>query len=361
MPSRRRIQRAQGPLSSGAQWQAALTECLRKAAAELRAKIGDERLYAFALYTSGGGDFSYVCASANTEEGLEQVIGRYTAKKDEPRAKLERDLRWSACDWAYHDFSKQVSDLGVPDLGPRNERRIYDAMVRALQTADHEGAFGTGRSRDAVTIAILCGDMSEVFLRRGIERLNPPETMSRYIERWTSEPFFRSLAKLPKAELLPALVRLWTDLALDSESPVADEARSRGITACDVEEHVTKQGKAATPFLVEVIEQNVLMPAWNKRGTAEHERHGPFTTHMNLASSAAFALRSPIDDATVEKLQSLIAKRIASDEGLEKVPTLAENIARVLHTLMPKRFPKTQMDPSTNRLINASDYLAGKH
>jgi hypothetical protein len=53
---------------AAASFRTRLTLALGQARAELDQLIAGQRLYAFALYTSGESDFSYLCASANSED-----------------------------------------------------------------------------------------------------------------------------------------------------------------------------------------------------------------------------------------------------------------------------------------------------
>src|SRR5690349_20974750 len=62
------------------QFRSSLTSALECAAAKLFEVIGDEKLYAIALYTSGETDFSYVGVSANTEESLAATAEKYSCK-----------------------------------------------------------------------------------------------------------------------------------------------------------------------------------------------------------------------------------------------------------------------------------------
>jgi len=48
---------------------------------------------------------------------------------------------------------------------------------------------------------------------------------------------------------------------------------------------------------------------------------------------------------------------VERDRRLRVASTLAENTARVLHELRPRRFPETVMDPLTYKLLNPEPYL----
>ena len=86
----------------------------------LRRRIGSETLYGFALFTSGESGFAWVRASANTEEGLARRADERA--ESDPRYRGEagrRLLRWTAPEWAFHDFSEGIRSLAMPDPAAR--------------------------------------------------------------------------------------------------------------------------------------------------------------------------------------------------------------------------------------------------
>jgi hypothetical protein len=48
---------------------------------------------------------------------------------------------------------------------------------------------------------------------------------------------------------------------------------------------------------------------------------------------------------------------VERDKRLKVASTLAENTARVLHDLRPRRFPESQMDPQTYKLLNPEPFV----
>lgn len=125
-----------------------LEAALERAVAALRDQIGSERLYAFVLYTSGEGDFGYVCASANTVEGLARIAASYAKRKPAYRGDAGvSKLRWSMGDWELHDFAEEVSRLKLPEASGKADARLYEDFVAALKALDARGAFGKGKAR----------------------------------------------------------------------------------------------------------------------------------------------------------------------------------------------------------------------
>jgi hypothetical protein len=53
----------------------------------------------------------------------------------------------------------------------------------------------------------------------------------------------------------------------------------------------------------------------------------------------------------------VLVNRVELDERLSKTCPLAENIARVMHELRPRRYPATILDEDTNHLRNATLFL----
>ena len=64
-----------------------------------------------------------------------------------------------------------------------------------------------------------------------------------------------------------------------------------------------------------------------------------------------------MNDRDVARLQQLVAGFVERDRRLRVASTLAENTARVLHELRPRRFPPSEMDPLTYKLLNPEPYL----
>jgi hypothetical protein len=119
---------------AAASFRTRLTLALGQARAELDQLIAGQRLYAFALYTSGESDFSYLCASANSEEGLaKSVAAALKARPGRDRTELEHDLRWNAADWQWHDFAKSVGSLELPaGEGDRRDAKAYADFIAVL-------------------------------------------------------------------------------------------------------------------------------------------------------------------------------------------------------------------------------------
>jgi hypothetical protein len=328
----------------------ATVEAARRALQKTRGK----QLYAFALYTSGQDDFGYVCVSANTEEALtRKAAGAGTAI---------RDLRFNAPDWELHDFDKDVRAIELPPRGTRKrDALVYKALVAALKAVDQKRVFGTGKRRNEVMLAVMCGDMDERFLLKGMRALNPPAVVRAYRERFTPKPFLDRLRALPDATRTATVITLWEDLGLDRDTPLAREAAEFGATQWDVHAVVKELGTAAIEPLLALIEVHADGKAWNRKGTPAYAKHGVSGLGISLATSAVFMigeLNGNVPESVIPRLQACLRRRLAADDKMKgPVPTLAENIARVMHELQPQRFPDTQMGYDSNRLENPKPFL----
>ena len=149
-------------------FRSSLDAALFDAAAALCPMIGEEHLYAFAIYTTP--EFEYLCASANTEEGLSRTRDRYAAS-DSSYAGDDglTMLRWSPCDWAYHDFSPALNDVSIPSSSPA---ATYTTLLRSLKALDRAGVLHRERSSSSPALLLVCGDMSRAFFHRGLQALN---------------------------------------------------------------------------------------------------------------------------------------------------------------------------------------------
>jgi hypothetical protein len=323
---------------------------------ELRARIGSETLYAFALVTSGESAFARVHLSANTEEGLARRAAERAAGDTRFRGEAGRRLlRWSEPDWAHHDFHAGVRALALPDPAGRRtalDAALREAMLGALRSVDRAGLFGRGADRAFLTVNLLCPHPSRAFFVRNLRALNPVATVERHLRETAAAPFMRSVNRAPRRERMRIWLALYEDLYMEWRTPIAEEARARGISPWEVEDELARFGPKVVPALVDLLAHYGFASAF------DHAR-GLETREVWLAGSALFLLRrvGAVPEGQIERLQSLVGAFVERDRRLRIASTLAENTARVLHELRPRRFPPSEMDPQTYKLVNPEPFL----
>lgn len=336
-----------------------LTDALVQAAREIVSKVAGERLYAFALYTSGQDDFQYVSASANTEEGLREKAGEYASKHPDYSGEPGiRKLRWSAPDWKYHDFSEPVASLELPNgEGRKRDSAVYRDFVHAMKVVGKEVL--PSRKDAPVCLLIMCGDMGDEFLLEGMRELNPASVTDRYVQEFTARPYLDAVKKLPAARRLEVLIDLYRDLNLDSPSQLALDARSRNVTQYSLEPLITQQGPEAVARLLDLIEKHGFEPTFNEKGSPEFRKHGAFTPSSKLSTGATFLIADckGVDHSHLQRMQGILSRRVSLDKALPITSTLAENLARVLHALKPRTFPSSKLNPKSNHLDNPESFL----
>ncbi len=323
---------------------------------DVRRRIGTETLYGFALFTSGERDFAWVRVSANTEEALSRRAAAAAAV--DPRFRGEagrRLLRWSAPDWEHHDFAEPVRALHVPPPGSRRatlDAALYDAFLGALKAVDRAGLFGRGAERAFLTVNILCADASPAFFLRGLRALNPIPAVERHLHETDPAPFVRCVNRAPRRERMRIWLALYEDLYMEWRTPIAEEARARGISPWEVEVELARFGPKVVPALID------LLAHYGFAAPFDHNR-GLETREVWLAGSALFLLRriGLVTDREIARLQRLVGDFVERDRRLRIASTLAENTARVLHELRPRRFPDSEMDPQTFKLTNPEPFL----
>jgi len=327
-----------------------------EAVQDLRRKIGSETLYGFALFTSGGAGFAWARASANTEEGLARRADQRAEADTRFRGESGRRLlRWAAPEWAYHDFSEGVRAVALPDPATRRptlDAAIYEAFVGALKAVDRAGLFGRGAERAFLTVNILSEHPSPGFFRTGLVRLNPIPTVERHRHETAPAPFIRCVNRAPRRERMRIWLALYEDLYMEWKTAIAEEARARGFSPWEVEEELVRFGPKLVPKLVDLVAHYGFASAF------DHNR-GLETREVWLAGSALFLVRRVglIAEKEIHRLQRLVGEFVDRDRRLRVASTLAENTARVLHELRPRRFPPTVMDPLTYKLLNPEPYL----
>lgn len=142
-------------------------------------QIGDEHLYVFGLYTNGEG--SYVLPTANTEEALERTALAYAQRSTAPVAFHRQSLRWSPCDWQYHEIGGENAFGSVArylETGWSadythyrfNVELVERCCITALQKLRQEHFFRVPRSSKPILVNVFKGDQSDkervVFARQ---------------------------------------------------------------------------------------------------------------------------------------------------------------------------------------------------
>lgn len=309
-----------------------------------------------ALFTSGESGFAWVRLSANTEEALSRHAA--AVANVDPRFRGEagrRLLRWSPPDWGHHDLSEEVRALALPDPAerpPSVDAALYHAFLGALRDVDRAGLLGRGAERAFLTVNVLCPAASPAFFRRGLRALNPAPTVDRHLHETAAGPFVRCVNRAPRRERMRIWLALYEDLYMEWRTPIAEEARARGMTPWDVEEELVRFGPKVAPALVDLVAHYGFAPPF------DHAR-GLETREVWLAGSALFLLRrvGPVPEREVGRLQGLVQAFVERDRRLKVASTLAENTARMLHHLRPRRFPVPGMDAQTYKLQDPEPFL----
>jgi hypothetical protein len=334
----------------------ALAQRTADAVQELRRRIGSETLYGFALFTSGESRFAWVRVSANTEEGLARRADQRAEAAPRFRGESGRRLlRWNAPEWAYHDCSEAVRALVLPhpaERRPTLDAALYEAFAGALKAVDRAGLFGRGAERAFLTVNVLCDHPSPAFFRKGLVRLNPIPTVERHRHETWPGPFIRCVNRAPRRERMRIWLALYEDLYMEWRTAIAEEARARGFSPWEVEEELVRFGPKVVPKLLDLVAHYGFASAF------DHNR-GLETREVWLAGSALFLARRVglVSEKEIHRLQRLVGEFVERDRRLRVASTLAENAARVLHELRPRRFPPTVMDPLTYKLLNPEPYL----
>jgi hypothetical protein len=333
-----------------------LTDRTATAVRAIRRKVGTEHLYVFALYTSGPSRFAWVRASANTEEALTRSAATMAASQTRYRGEAGRRLlRWSPPHFEHHDFDPAVAALELPDLAlrtPRVDKAIYQAMVGALKTLDRAGLFGKGAERCFITVNVMGERGGEPFFKQGLKRLNSRPAVDRILNEHSQPAFVRCINRAPRRERMRIWLALFEDLYMEWKTPIAEEARARGLSPWDAEAQLTPFGPRAVPALLDLLAHYGFAPAIDERRELE-------TREVWLAGSALFLIPKvgAVSEREVHRLQELVGRFVERDRRLRVASTLAENTARVLHELRPRRFPESQMDPQTYKLLNPEPFL----
>ena len=128
---------------------------------------------------------------------------------------------------------------------------------------------------------------------------------------------------------------------MEWRTPIAEEARARGISPVGGGGGARRFGPKVVPSLVDLVAH------YGFASPFDHNR-GLETREVWLAGSALFLVRriGLVTDREIARLQKLVGEFVERDRRLRVASTLAENAARVLHELRPRRFPPTVDGPA---------------
>lgn len=336
-----------------------LASALENSIQTLFQKIGNERLYGVSLFLNEDFDFSSACISANTEEALISKAAEYAQRWPEYSGKRgEKLLRWSVADWGYFNFSSEVEKLKFPPGdGARRDSSLYRAIVDCLLALKEKECFAINNPQ--VVFSITCHDMTDDFFLEGLGKLNSASVTEDYVRNFTAIPILNELRALPAANRLEVVSALYRDLTLGIDSETALNASARNANQYNIQAIFHELGSDGIARLLDLIEAHGFGAIFNPRDSAAYRRFGAFTAENTLATSAIFLVGeiARVRNEHIKRMQRILARRVEADKSLPITSTLAENIARILHRLRPKRFPESVLDRKTSHLLNPEPFL----
>ena len=148
---------------------------------DILSQIGDEHLYAFGLYTNGEG--SYVLPTSNTEEALDRKATASAAGNTALLTLHHQSLRWSPCDWQYHEVGgdaavEQVAQYLEQGWNANYTDYLFDpeviemCCIEALRQLQCDRFFTLPENQSPVLVNVFKGDQSDEELIAFAQQLN---------------------------------------------------------------------------------------------------------------------------------------------------------------------------------------------
>ena len=153
-----------------------------------KVQAGDS-LYCAALYTSSG--YSYVCDTANTELGLDELVKESIAQGSERDVLAARAAyKWSPCDWPHHLANEQLfgraneileviweqARLGSEEDSDRAYIVVHEVFISVLKKI-RESAIVP----DSCLVTLLAGDQSDEARVVNSEEINSAELVAKFL------------------------------------------------------------------------------------------------------------------------------------------------------------------------------------
>ena len=189
-------------ISSGA-----ILKGLETALKELKQTVRTGHIYSFGLYTSG--EYSYLCITANTSEGLQEAALNYhklDGYSNRSLDDLETVLKWSPPDWKYHatlqvevfehvddkleellKVTDEIMDLNI-DIDERLDT-IEDIVWKNLEDVLVDSLLKLNRDNpdlsEQLVYGLWKGDQSEEERQGFIKRINSQDQYEKYCKEST--------------------------------------------------------------------------------------------------------------------------------------------------------------------------------
>ena len=229
--------------------------------------------------------------------------------------------------------------------GATLDAAIYEAFVGALKAVDRAGLFGRGAERAFLT--------RERPLRRTRRRpssatgLVAAEPGARRSSATGTRPRPRrssaAVNRAPRRERMRIWLALYEDLYMEWQ-----HRHRRGGARARASRPGTSRRSSSGSGRRSCRSSSTSSPTTASPPPFDHTR-GLETREVWLAGSALFLVRrigARDREGRSRRLQRLVGEFVERDRRLRVASTLAENTARVLHELRPRRFPPTRDGPA---------------
>ena len=172
------------------------------------------------------------------------------------------------------------------------------------------------------------------------------------------DEFIRNIDSLNTSEIIEVWLNMLTAYIKKSSQIFSSQFYKNKIYL-DVEPELIKIGEPGLGNIFQYLDEIIFEKQLNEKGSAQWYEDGAFTRESNVCSLLLDVIIGIcyIDNNIEHKLLNYI-HRLQEEAG--KVDgTIGLNLclsARCLHSLLPKKYPKDHMCPSSNRLLNYQSY-----
>lgn len=168
-------------------------------------------------------------------------------------------------------------------------------------------------------------------------------------------------------------INTYMDFEFDLETDATKNIKSFKRDRYDVKNEIKGLDKLAVPKLVSLIEKYGVMNQINYKWTIpvserikfmrsieekDKDKYRAFTKESDITSHLLLIVMDigNADDESVEKLHKLLEILFDNSKGEEIIGTNLSLVARTLRRIRPDKYPKAEIGPSNNHLINYIDF-----
>jgi hypothetical protein len=332
---------------------------------------GEENLkvYVFSIYCAA--EHGWYVPALNTQAGFKRVVQKSSARKQGQDLTGFFGVKFNPPDFAFFDLGPRSNELealgyqystylktcGVRRTVEKHKQMFVDQAILAIENLGQSFEL-LNRTEDFVAY-VSPYDADKATSLSLFRRTVPSDQFQRlFPETIAFEETKERIAGRPVEEQ----IQFWLEMCVKLSLKQTSGLETLDVTQHDALDNLKELGKVAVSPILSVIEQYAGCKELNTRGTQAFAEMGAFTCEADLTHLLLLGI---IDigygDVVIRDRLGCLLRQVYNENRDKDLSGLNPSlVARALHSLFPRRYPKPRISGSTNHLLNPASFGLGK-